>query len=470
MSNSIVLPSTVSALRDVIRTAIEHFQGSPVKNENKLNETLAVSLGFQNHDQLSPLLAVTPEKDDEDIETYRIDFDSEGDQQLVINGMRIDVDLVHEEVVAYTVADREDRIHDLRMFISEAQDDSMRSGDVPLMQSDLDSLLASNEQWVLEEYGTNGFIASDSEPKEFNEACDEMMEAAADYYKNSVGELSKTGGVLEASSYYSGDPIEGLHSGELVLIKANRLSDDELPLNMPVYKYEGEVKEGYIAAYKGACEYIPVEMEDITEVIKHATAEGTAILTFPLAGDDWRSIADNYDDSTDIIDEDNFEEIMRDLESGHYTDYTIELYIQYLIDLCLYENAIEFVEYLIRNGKPYFAGMLSNDIFDACCPMPDDALYVKYLKIAAKDNKLFNVGADGVHHENECGVWVPGHKSATAYKWFLKTFYLCDISVEDVTHGYLVKEGYNWSFSDRDGPNSVPITTCLDDAVLKKLN
>jgi len=258
-NSSINLPSSVSALRAALKVAIEHYQGSPVKNENKLNETTAVALGFQNYDQLAALLDGPGE-----VETYAIDFDYTGGQQMIINGIRIDNDLVHDGVLAYTVSDRLERISDIRMFIGEAQRDSKRSSGVLLMQADLDTLLASEEEYVLEAYGTSGFIAADLDPERFNKTCDEMIEAASEYYNKQIGELTKTGKLIaDAFTYYGADAVSDLYENELVLIKEDRLADDKLPLGMPVYPYKGTVPEGYVAAYTGSFgEYVPITLFD----------------------------------------------------------------------------------------------------------------------------------------------------------------------------------------------------------------
>lgn len=173
------LPQDANELRNAIKDAIEFYQGSPAKNNNKLNEALAASLGFENYDQLAPLL-----KEPETIKTYDIEFDYDLPQCLVIGGIRIDEELVHDEVIAYTISDREDRISDLRQWIGEAQSDSRRQNDVLLMQEDLDTLLASNETYVLEAYATNGFIAADLEPELFNKTCHEMLMDAAKHCGN----------------------------------------------------------------------------------------------------------------------------------------------------------------------------------------------------------------------------------------------------------------------------------------------
>jgi hypothetical protein len=56
MNTSIKLPQTIAELHSFMKTAIETFQCSSVSNKNKLNETLAKSLDFNNYDQLSALI------------------------------------------------------------------------------------------------------------------------------------------------------------------------------------------------------------------------------------------------------------------------------------------------------------------------------------------------------------------------------------------------------------------------------
>lgn len=78
-----------------------------------------------------------------------------------------------EQNLNYTLELRESRIDDLEMWIIEAEDESQKY----LMREDLSYLLNSKEEYVLGFYGTNGFIASDVEPEDFNEACNEIVES-----------------------------------------------------------------------------------------------------------------------------------------------------------------------------------------------------------------------------------------------------------------------------------------------------
>ena len=249
-------PTTQNEMREAIRIAIATYSQTTVKNENKLNEALAKSLGAAEYNDIAQL-----EKDtDNDPVPYDVEFDYEGTQQLIINGQRIDTDLTHNEIVDYTVIDRQDRIEEIERLIGERHQGYGNEADLPLMRNVIAYLNRSSAQWVLESMRTNHFIAPDLDPKEFNDTCDKMIADAREHYKEQVGELSKTGDIIgNASTYYGGEDVD-VFEGELVLLKEDRLGDEELPHTMPAYKYNGTVPEGYIAAYRSSCgEYVPLE-------------------------------------------------------------------------------------------------------------------------------------------------------------------------------------------------------------------
>lgn len=261
---TITLPTTPDQLRSAIKKAIAHYQGSPVKNDNKLNEALAVALDFANYDQLSAAIKLLDEKDS--LTAYPVDYDYSGEQYLIVKGVRIELGLVHDGVIDYTVAEREDRIDFLRQAIHEAtiSDEPRRLADIPLMQQDLDTLLASEDEYVLEAYGTNGFVAGDTDPEEFNAICDDIIAQAAAYYAKQIGELTKTGQrFTNATTYYGGDAVSEIYEHELVLIDEDFLSDDRLAIGMVATRYTGSVPEGFIVAYPGSNgEYVPVYLNN----------------------------------------------------------------------------------------------------------------------------------------------------------------------------------------------------------------
>lgn len=246
------LPSTPVELRNAIKLAIEHFQGSPVKNENKLNESLAKALNFNSYDQLAPYMVT-----EEMVDTYTVELVYRFKGYLYLIGdCLIGDELSGEEVISYSIVEREERINDLHGFIAEALHDRSREHSVVEMKKDLEFLVKSDETYVLESVSTSGFLAADLTPREFNEACDEMLQQASDYYSEKVGGFTKTGKVIEdVTPFYSGEVApDAVYEGEVVLID-DTLLGYELHIGMAVEKFGGKVPEGYVAAIKGTNGY-----------------------------------------------------------------------------------------------------------------------------------------------------------------------------------------------------------------------
>lgn len=205
MNTKPLFPNEASEFRAALKRAIEHFQGSPVTNENKLNESMARALGYSNYNKLAPSLAEYADNiasgklrieyiEDDDIEggepainTLRIDFEYTGDQANIIGDARIPVSLSHEEIIKFIVSEREDRLEDLYRFALEARN-SRNSSDLNLIKSDIKYLERSSEEYVLEYYGTNGFVAADLEPNVFNEECLKALKAAKEYRPDNMTE------------------------------------------------------------------------------------------------------------------------------------------------------------------------------------------------------------------------------------------------------------------------------------------
>lgn len=121
---------------------------------------------------------------------YNISFEYGGEQSLVIEDIvenkvyNIPSALVDEEKVApYNIMDRMNRINELEQWIGECARNG-RDSDKELMKDDLEYLEQSSEEYVFENYGTNGFIAKDVEPKAFNDVCKEMIESYEEYLQN----------------------------------------------------------------------------------------------------------------------------------------------------------------------------------------------------------------------------------------------------------------------------------------------
>lgn len=193
--NNIVFPTTTDQLRQALQCAIEHYQGSPVKNANKLNECLAKSLGFANYDQLAAQLHC---HEDPSTNAYTTNvLNVLGKRYMEIKDVSrntciiIDDELADDGHLTHVLADREDRVITLREWIGEASR-AGRTYDVAVMEADLETLKKSDDEYVLEAYGTNGFVAGDTHPQEFNQICDDIIEHARNHY-NALYPTSKSG-------------------------------------------------------------------------------------------------------------------------------------------------------------------------------------------------------------------------------------------------------------------------------------
>lgn len=165
------LPSTVNELQNSIKNAIEFYQGSPVKNQNKLNESTAKALGFDNYDQLSAALREKEKESDSDNELYFIvteNFTSYS--SFAINGTPINDFIFENELFNYKFVEREEIINDLITWISEGNNQAH------LMKEDLKYLMTLNDDIILSSILTNEYIAKSDQPEEFNELCSEILE------------------------------------------------------------------------------------------------------------------------------------------------------------------------------------------------------------------------------------------------------------------------------------------------------
>lgn len=173
MSN-IQFPSNITDFQQALKIAIEQYQGSPVKNQNKLNEVTAQSLGLANYDTLASMLnKVTT---DEEHQAFPIGvFYSNSDNEYVIEGETISQDA--EEEIDYSFTDREDHISNLIMWISEAERDHSRSHDAILMKKDLQALMSLEDEIILSSLSTNDYVSPSENIEEWNELCENLLEA-----------------------------------------------------------------------------------------------------------------------------------------------------------------------------------------------------------------------------------------------------------------------------------------------------
>lgn len=180
MSNqkTIQLPTTINELRQMLKTAIEFYHESPAKNENKLNEALAASLSLANYDTLSALL----KEDVKEVEKTKWIYDIERNMGFsLINDVKINENVFDNVDVAFCIVDKDDRIDEMYRWIGENLNDSSKAYMVSQWKELIAYLERSKEEYVLEGIENSEFIAFDLEPKEFNEACAEILEANEKY-------------------------------------------------------------------------------------------------------------------------------------------------------------------------------------------------------------------------------------------------------------------------------------------------
>lgn len=277
--STITLPGSVDELRNTIKIAIACYSETPVKNEKKLERSLAISLGLKSSNQLHALLKEQEEFDN--TRPYDIDFCTEDDHYLVINGYYIPVDLAHQEVIGYTVADRQDRIEFLYEQIATSDDPY----DLELMKEDLHTLEESECEHVLECYGTNGFLAGDSDPVEFNKVCDELIETAKEHFNDVCKTEENTGDKLEdIKCYWGQNEYPSVYTGELVLISKLLVDGGEkLEKDICRFPYEGTVPKGFAPAFYRLGEWHAIEI--VTRVTVR-TKFNESLTVFDMHDDD----------------------------------------------------------------------------------------------------------------------------------------------------------------------------------------
>lgn len=202
----IKLPTNLDELRECIRAGIETYQGSPVKKENKLNESLASGLSFSSYDALAPLI-----ESSKPIKTYSLDQNEEHHHRTMINDITINSIVFDEEKANYYLIEREERINDLFQYISECSSDSHGQVNKSQMTQSLDFLRSIDDEFLFESIHSGlDMVAASDAPKRFNEVCEEILAL----HEESKSDLEKLAD--EVVSYSEKKHlIEVLHTGNV---------------------------------------------------------------------------------------------------------------------------------------------------------------------------------------------------------------------------------------------------------------
>lgn len=172
---SIELPKTVDEFRDAIKIAIEEFQNSPVKNNNKLNHSLAKSLKFTEYRALQNLLTNKSNKQS----TIKVEILG---NDTFINRIKIDDKAQSEELTEYYLVNKQEYISNLHMWIKDRLNDFKnnyphKESEIPDMKRKLQELNEIDDIYFFESYNNgNDWIAASIEPEHFNEICLEILE------------------------------------------------------------------------------------------------------------------------------------------------------------------------------------------------------------------------------------------------------------------------------------------------------
>ncbi len=93
---------------------------------------------------------------------------------LDVTSVDIHGSVFDEELSDYLVSDRESRVVDLVHWLAEATG-AGRDADFALMKEDLLYLWSCDDEFVLEAFATNGFIAKSKNPEKFNNICADLV-------------------------------------------------------------------------------------------------------------------------------------------------------------------------------------------------------------------------------------------------------------------------------------------------------
>jgi hypothetical protein len=155
MTKSLILPKTIQEFSFALKSGIESFQGNPVKNANKFNETLSISLGFDNYNQLSPLLESSPDLAHTPIFAHKDGFK--------IGNTLIETKVFNQPHIPYKIVNRQDEI--LNIIEILYRNENVKNKELYFFN--LSYLSSSTDDFVF-------FIEDDTEQQYFSETLNEI--------------------------------------------------------------------------------------------------------------------------------------------------------------------------------------------------------------------------------------------------------------------------------------------------------
>jgi hypothetical protein len=175
---TVKLPTTVETFKEALKRGIERFQGSPVNNKNKLNESTAVALEVGTQDVLAALEAVGSEVQKVENLNLKYNIDMAQGGMCFINGQAIHPDVNANADIGYSIVEREEMIDDILDIISEHKQGSRNR---LYMRQTLDELYSTKDELIFRCVDDNEIVAKSLDVERFNELCEEMLEADREY-------------------------------------------------------------------------------------------------------------------------------------------------------------------------------------------------------------------------------------------------------------------------------------------------
>lgn len=190
------------SLKELVRKGIESYQGSPAKNENKLNESVAHSLDKPNFDTLNAELSQLTKrkrskykveiKGTDEFESSQLD-DIVGRGFVFINDQLIDPEIIANETAGFEVIDRYDHIEDLVRYTAEPLDNDNYDHSVTIRKKMMRDIIMLEDNpdmthcdFIIKDDFSTGYCTYASEYHNiemYDLACERILEENEDFAK-----------------------------------------------------------------------------------------------------------------------------------------------------------------------------------------------------------------------------------------------------------------------------------------------
>jgi hypothetical protein len=162
--------------------------------------------------------------------------------------------------------------------------------------------------------------------------------------------------------------------------------------------------------------------------------------------------------------DENFLSIRRNILKKDCDQIDLNYYIAGCTERQMYSEALVFAEMMRNKGDSSYYSFIAEYLYDYDAPLKDDDLWCSSMNIAIEKNTILDVGAwENQFYDEACGLWLLGHIDKSSFQDFALKHYKVKIPPNKIQHGYLTKNGANYTYSDTTPKGShIPITTTLD--------